>query len=240
MTTPEELAEQARLESERVAKEAAEKKAAEEAKAKELEGIPESLRGKSPKELADLVLESSLNAERERRAREEREAELERFKPRSQELSEAEKKAAREKEFITDPTGYLDKHYNERIAPLAEDYYSRQANITFELAKRDKEAYPEFVRYEKDIKAIIEKMPVDVRANPQSIDWAYKMVEYPELKKQYKEAMARGGLHSESSGNPPKEQVKKRELDAEEKIVAQRFGLSEEQYIEWENKKGLE
>ncbi len=239
MATPEELAEQGRLESEKVAKEAADKQVAEAVKAKELEGIPEALRSKSQRELADLVLESSLQAERERRTREEREAELEQLKPRAQ-VTEAERKAAKEKEFIGDPTAYLDRHVDERLRPLTEEYFSRQADLTFEFARRDKERYPEFAKYEKDIKSVITKMPVEVRANPQALDWAYKMVEYPELKKKVLESASRAGLHNEGGGAPASVATPKRTLDEEELVVAKRFGLTPEQYIEWESKKGLD
>jgi hypothetical protein len=87
-------------------------------------------------------------------------------------------------------------------------------------------------------------MPIEVRANPHAIDWAYKMVEYPELKKRDSEARARGGLHSETGGTPAKEVGKKRELDEEEKAVARKFfGDSkdpEADYVAWSEKRGVE
>jgi len=67
MPTIEELEKQ-RLEQEAATKKAAEeeaaKKAAEEERAKELASIPEALRGKSQKELSDMILQTNLELEK--------------------------------------------------------------------------------------------------------------------------------------------------------------------------------
>ncbi len=229
--TPEEL----------VAQEAANataKAEADAAKAKELESIPEAFRGKSQKELVELVLNTSTEVERHKEAIRQKELEVEQLRPKPQfeQLSEAEKKAAKEREFISDPVGFLDKHHAERMKPLTEDYYKGQAEITMQIAKGDKEKYPDFATLEKPVRDILDKMPIDIRANPMAIDWAYKMAEYPELKKKFKEGAARDGLHVQGSGNPPPASITKRELDAEEKITAARFGMTDEDYIKYSGK----
>ena len=229
--TPEELAAQELAN-------AATKAEADAAKAKELESIPEAFRGKSQKELVELVLNTSTEIERQKEAIRQKEFEVEQLRPKPQfeQLSDAEKKAVKEREFISDPVGFLDKHHAERMKPLTEDYYKGQAEVTMQIAKGDKEKYPDFATLEKPVRAYLDQMPIEVRANPMALDWAYKMAEYPELKKRVKEGSARDGLHVEGGGSPPPVKVEKRVLDDEEKIVAARFGLSEDDYVKFSGK----
>jgi len=240
--TPEELVAQeaAKVEEAKVAE--ATKAEAEAAKAKELESIPEAFRGKSQKELVELVLNTSTELERHKEAIRQKELEIEQLKPKPQfdQLSEVEKKALKEKEFIADPVGYLEKHHAERMKPIADEYYKGQSEIQLQLLKGDKERYPDFATFEKPIRAYLDQMPVEVRSNPAAIDWAYKMSEYPELKKRLKEGSAREGLHSEGEGSPPLTKPEKRVLDEEEKVVAAKFGLTEEDYVKFSKKGSID
>ena len=200
--------------------------------------IPEALRGKTDKEIVELLLNTSAEAERLKGQISERDSEIEKLKPKPSfdQLSEAEKKALKEKEFINDPLSYLDKHYNERMKPLTDEYYKGQGEIQLNMAKGDKERYPNFSTLEKDIRGVLEKMPADVRANPMSIDFAYKMAEYPVLQKMVKEGRVREGLHVEGGGSPPPEATPRKTLDDEEKVVAARFGMTAEDYIKYSGK----
>jgi len=231
MSTPEELAAQEAAQKEAAAKAEAEAKA-------DLESIPESLRGKSPKELVELLLNTSTEAEKLKGALSARESEIEQLKPKPSfdQLSDTEKKTLREKDFVNDPLAYLDKHYEERMRPLTEEYFRGQAEVQLTLVKSDKERYPNFNALEKEVRGYLDKMPVDVRANPQAIDWAYKMAEYPLLQKMLKEGNVRGGLYVEGGGSPPPEPQKKAILDDDEKTVAKRFGMTDEEYIKYSGK----
>jgi hypothetical protein len=200
--------------------------------------IPESFRGKTDKEVIELLLNTSTEAERLKETLRQKEFEVEQLRPKpaADQLSDVEKKALKEKEFISDPIGYMEKHHAERMQPLTDEYYKGQAEITLQMAKSDKEKYPEFSTLEKPIKAYLDQMPVNVRGNPMAIDWAYKMAEYPELKKKFKESQASVGMHVQGGGSPPPPNVEKKELDDEEKIVAARFGLTNEDYLKFSKK----
>ncbi len=242
MHTPEELAaQQARADKVAAEKAEADRKAAEaEAlKQKELESIPETLRGKSPKELADMLMEQALETERHKTALKERETELESIRSPRKELTEVEKKALREKELVSDPTSYIDREFDKRIEPLTKGYHEERATIALRLAKADKERYPEFAKYEKGVASILEKMPPETRANPQAIDLAYRMTRYDDLEKTVSEARAKGGLFTETESKLKVEPTKIT-LSDEEKSVAQKFGLSDEEFVKWSNQKGLD
>ena len=239
MPTPEELAAQEaaqKAEADRV-------KAEAEAKAKaDLESIPEAFRGKSQKEIVELLLNTSTELEKHKGTLKERELEIAQLRPKlpADQLSETERKALKEREFISDPVGYLEKHHAERMKPMADEYYKNQADVAFQLVKSNKENYPEFNTLEKQVKGYLDQMPVEVRANPMAIDWAYKMAEYPELKRQVKEGLVRAGLHTQGGGNPSPEPQKKLNLDDDEKVVARRFGMTDEEYIKYSGKGSID
>jgi hypothetical protein len=200
--------------------------------------IPEAFRGKTAKEVVELVLNTSAEAERLKGALSQREMEIEALRPKPQfeQLSDAEKKALKEKEFINDPLAFMDKHYDERMKPMADEYYKGQAEIQLNIIKGDKDRYPGFKDLEKDVRGLLDKMPVEVRANPMAIDWAYKMAEYPVLQKMVREGKVREGMHVEGGGSPPPEAAKKVVLDDDEKSVAKRFGMTDEEYIKYSGK----
>jgi len=246
MPTIEELEKQ-RLEQEAAAKKAAEeeaaKKAAEEERAKELASIPEALRGKSQKELSDMILQTNLELEK---MKTELAQTTERLRP-AEEPTEIEKRAVKERKFISDPTTYIDEvektlkeHVEARLRPLTEDYFSQQAESALAMARMDTKKYPDFPKYEKQVRELLDKMPINLRSNPQAIDLAVKLSRYPDLEKRYMEEVAREGLHSETGGTPPSSPSKKTELTDEQRTVAKRFGLTDEQYTEWAEKSGLE
>jgi hypothetical protein len=202
------------------------------------EHIPEALRGKTDKEVVELLLNTSAEAERLKGQISAKDVEIEQLKPKPslEQMSEAEKKALREKEFINDPIAFLDKHHAERMKPLTEEYYRGQAEVTLNMAKRDKERYPNFAVLEKDIKVILDKMPADIRSNPQTIDFVYKMAEYPVLQKMVKEGKVRDGMFVEGGSSPPPEVKPKVVLDDDEKTVAKRFGMTDDDYIKYSGK----
>lgn len=202
------------------------------------EHIPEAFRGKTDKEVVEMLLNTSAELERTRGQISERDQQIEQLKPKPplEQLSEAEKRVLKEKELINDPTGWVEKHVEQRLAPLTQEYFKGQSEVQLNLAKGDKENYPSFHVLEKDIRSILEKMPLEARANPMSIKFAYDMAEVPVLRKMIKEGRVRDGLHSEGGGSPPPEPPKKVVLDDEEKAVAKRFGMTEDEYVKYSGK----
>ena len=190
--------------------------------------LPDSFKGKSQKEIVDMLISQETELERMRSQPPPTPP-----KPSEAPQTEAEKKAAREREFINDPVGFMERHYNERTKPLTEEYFRSQATIQKEFARG---SVPNFSKYEKDIDTFVGQMPPEARANPAAYDWAYKMARYPDLEKQEKEWAARGGMISEGGGGPAPSPPTKVVLDEEEKVVAKRFGMSDEDFIKYKNR----
>lgn len=250
MPTPEELAQ---LEQEKkaadAAKEAAQKE--EEARrAKELEGIPEALRGKSQKELADMLLQNSLETEKLRSDAEKArllEAELQKFKS-PHELSDEERAAAEEKEFYTAGPRYIKKreellkqHIDEKLAPLRDTYFKDKEIEAEEWTKKELHDY---AKYEKKIKEIMKPLNAEVRASKEAWRAVYRQVRYDDLEAELKEIKAKGGMHSELGGGNESEKEKGKKVivnrrtgenftDDEVSRAAAKFGMKVEDYISW-------
>jgi len=207
------------------------------------EGIPESLKGRSVKEVVELLLNTSTELERAKSTLGQQQVEIDKLKSRptfEPVPTEADRRKAKETEFVNDPVTFIDKHYDERMKPLADEYFKGQAELQYQMLKNDKERYPDFNNLDKDIRGYLEKMPVEVQANPVAIDWAYKMSRYPVLEKIARESKVREGLHSETGGSTPPKPTQRKELDTEEKAVAARFGMTEEEYIKFSGKGNID
>jgi len=200
--------------------------------------IPEQLRGRPAKEVVELLLNTSTELERNKAILSQQQAEIEKLRPKPtfDQMTDEERRKAKENAFVNDPVTFIDKHYDERMKPLADEYFKGQAEIQYQMLKSDKERYPDFNNFDKDIRGYLDKMPLEVRANPVAIDWAYKMSRYPVLEKMVKEGKVREGLHSETGGSTPPRAPQKRELDSEEKAVAARFGMTEDEYVKFSGK----
>jgi len=247
--------ERQRLEAEVAAKAAADKevsdklvkdqKEKEEADrlAKEEADMPEMLRGKSKKEMADMMLSISAEIERERAKGKELE---EKLLP-SRRATPEEEKAIKEKAFFGDPTAFLDKHHQERIAPLQKATFDLQAGILKDRTRKlidDREGAGEFEKHEKRIDEIMGIVPLEVKINPDAWEAVYNMAVGEEERKVRQEKRKTAGLHSETGGGGgtgekgekplPKElaDLGKDEIER----AAARFGMKYEEYVEWAEK----
>lgn len=214
-------------------KEAKESSGVGEAKELVLDGedIPEAFRGKKAKEIVDQILMTSTELERLKAQLSEKERMLEETKRGTRQPTEEELKREREREFFSDPIGFLEKHHLERTAPIVNQYFEDQAKLQRELAKQ-RIGEKEFKRFEKRINELIMGVPVSERARPEAWDIAYTIALGEEARKKASEMSAREGYHVETEGSPRREE-KKVSLSEEEKRVASKFGMSEEDYIKW-------
>jgi hypothetical protein len=234
--SPEELA---RQEADKVAREAADKVAAD-LRAKELESIPEPLRGKSQKELVDMLLTTNLDTEKLRTEAERAKAldlELEKYKPRSQELTPDQRKAQAVNRILDDPEAFIRDIQQQSLKPITETYYMDKATQAEEWAKKTLEDFP---KYEKDIKKAMEGLSPDLKASPKVWEAVHKVVAYDSLRKELQEVKAKSGMFTEGAGSPPEGEggTKVRHLSDEEKRVAAKFGLDDKSFMEWSEAKG--
>jgi len=194
------------------------------------EGIPEPFRGKPAKEVVDKLLETNLELEKLK-------AELEKVKTSKPEhqLSEEELKAQMEREFFANPIEFQNKLFQERLKPLVSQFYMTQEQVQKEFARKRLE---DFDKYEKEIDGIMKNVPAELRANPQTWDLAYNIVLGQEYRKQLKEVKAKSGMFTET-GSAPKPAPSKPTLSDEERSVAAKFGMTEEEWLEWKQAKEL-
>jgi hypothetical protein len=229
MSTPEELEAQ-RLAAEQQMKEAAQA-AAKKPLILEGDDIPEAFRGKSAKELVDRVLATSVETERLKVQNAEREAELQRIKnPPQQQLSDEDKEALRERDFLSRPTKFMDQQFEERLAPLRKTYFEGQA-LTVKEMMRGK--LKEFAKHEKKVDEYLSQLPLEARANPQAIEGAYKLARLDDLDAREAELSAKYGLHTETGGTPPQSSHSKPQIDDEERKVMKEWGMSEEDWVKY-------
>lgn len=245
MPTPEELAQ---LEADKAAEAAAQKAAEEEAKKakeKELESIPEAFRGKSQKELSDLLLQQALETEKLRSDAERAktlESELQRFKP--QQLTEEEKKQLEEKEFYTKGPDFLKRHVDERLKPIYETYFRDKETDAKEWATKELEDFP---KYDKKIAEIMKNLSPEVRSSKDAWKAVHRQIRYDDIVAENKELKAKSGLHSEAHTSTESDQTSKKkplssprtgEVYSDEEVnrVASKFGMSKDDMLAWSDK----
>jgi len=198
--------------------------------------IPESFRGKSAKEVVDTLLVTSTQVE-EMKSKltklEQEKAQLEQFRmsqpapqPPVQE-SEDDKKARMEQEFFRKPVDYLEKHFQNRLQPLTQEFFRTQEGIQKTLARQ---RLDDFEKYEKKIDQIMQQTPPELRSRPESWDIAYNLALGEEYRSKLKESKAKGGLFSETKATPAPTEPSKVELTDAQKTVAKRFGLTDDEY----------
>jgi len=194
------------------------------------EGIPEPFRGKPAKEVVDKLLETNLEMEKLK-------AELEKERASKQaspgrpveQMSEEELKAQMEREFFSNPIEFQNKLFQERMKPLVSQFYQTQEQVQKEFARKRLE---DFDKYEKDIDAVMKNVPPELKVNPQTWDLAYNIVLGQEYRKQIKETKAKSGMFTET-GSAPKP------ASDEERSVASKFGMTEEEWLEWKSAKEI-
>jgi hypothetical protein len=201
------------------------------------EGIPEPFRGKPAKEVVDKLLETNLEVEKLRTQLEQERATKQQVAPAKavEQMSEEELKAQMEREFFSNPVEFQNKLFQERMKPLVSQFYQSQEQVQKEFARK---RLDDFDKYEKDVDGIMKNVPPELKANPQTWDLAYNIVLGQEYKKQLKEAKAKSGMFTET-GSAPKSASAKPVLTEEERSVAAKFGMTEEQWAEWKTAKEI-
>lgn len=194
--------------------------------------IPASFKGKPAKEVIDNLLSQSVELEKMKTELETSrrvQVELEK-RPAVQkiELSDQEKKEAQEKAFFADPVNFLENHFKTRTAPLAEQTLRTTAQLVKDQAKSK---HKDWDKYEKDIDEIMNQAPLELRTDPSVYEFAYDSALGKAYKKILAEQDARAGMETEpGNGIPAKNSPKKEPLSDEEKRVASRFGITEDEY----------
>lgn len=206
------------------------------------EGIPEPFRGKPVKTVVDELLKTSTELERLKAEASQREAqllqELEKIKQPAHPKTEEELKREREKEFFSDPISFLEKLHSERTAPMVVQYFEDQSKLQREFAKQ-RIGHKEFSKYEKRIDELIKGVPPDQRARPETWDLAYTLALGEEARKMFTEKNVREGYHVEGVVSPPEAKSAKPTLSDEERAVATKFGMTEEEYSKWKETTSL-
>lgn len=204
------------------------------------EGIPEQFKGKPVKEVVDQLLSTSVELEKLKAEIAQKDALLQETlqKAAPPPKTEEELKREREKEFFTDPISFLEKHQAERLAPIVNQYFEDQAKLQREFA-RQRIGEKEFRKFEKRIDELVQGVPVAQRARPETWDIAYTVALGEEVRKTMAEKAIKEGYYVETEAGAPKETEKKPTLTDEERKVAARFGMSEEDYIKWKETTSL-
>jgi len=209
---------------------------------KEREAIPEALRGKSVKDLVDMMLSGSAELEKERA----KSADLEKRVPRGEPTAE-ERRAALEKEYWTDPISFIDRHVASRTKPLVEASFETQSKVMRETARRTinaNEGDGEFEKREKRIDEIMSQLPPEYKASPQVWEATFNVALGEETRAQKKEARAKAGLHSETGGSGGGGGRSERPIPAKLRDLtrdqiepaAKRFGMDYDGYVDWAEK----
>jgi hypothetical protein len=194
--------------------------------------VPEALRGKPIRDGVKKLIETFTEKEQLRSALSEKERALQEFsQPARREESPEEAKRREEEAFIKDPTTYMKRQFDERIAPLAERYL-KDSESNAESSARTRLEH--FDKYSDEMKGYVSKVAPEYRGLPDTWDLAYKLARYKDLEKMEKEMKAREGYYVEAGGGgvPPQSQAKVK-LSEEEKATAREFGMTEEDYIKW-------
>lgn len=209
-----------------------------------LEGddIPETFRGKPAKELVDSLLVTQTELERLKSETSQKEAalqaELQRFKPQVQ-LTDEEREAQEEKAFFQKPSRFIKQQFDERVKPIADEYYGSQAQVQKEIFRAKTK---DFAKYEKKIDEMMAKMPAELKAKSETWGTVYKLAKIDDLEEREKqletkekELRVKSGLHVEGEGAPAGEPAPRTTLSDEEKSVAKTWGMSDEDYLKWKD-----
>lgn len=237
MSTPEELALE---ESKKQADIEAAKKIEDEVRAKELASIPEPLRGKSQKELVDLLLQNSLEVEKMRTQhdveKQQLSSDLAKLQPKPP--SDDELEAARERELFTKPFKVLDEYMEKKLAPLKQVYITDKEKQGDEWSKTH---FKDYDKYGPKMKEMLKTISPELRGSQEVLEAIYRHVKYPDVEARVKELEAKSGLFVEGQGAPPSSNTPKEpEIGEEEERVRSRFGISKEEWVKSRDSLSLE
>ena len=145
-------------------------------------------------------------------------------------------------EMNEDPIGVLDRHFQSRIAPLANTYADNQAQLnrqlTAERLSRDEVNRELWQKYEKEVDEFMSTMPGQVRVQPNAYENAFRFVlsqhldEVVDLRVS-KRSEAEKRAFVEPATAAVGAQPKKVDLSDLEKQVARGLGMTDEEYSKW-------
>ena len=224
-----------------------------------LEGddIPEGLRGKDMKSALSELAGAASELEALRTRAQDQEKQLQELSkkvtaPPTPITDRDPKEVAEEfaKKLEEDPHGTMASLVDERVKPLVNEQIKINMDTQIELMKKDVGKYPDFDKYEKEVREKLEKVPLNSRANPEVIKVVYdlaRVADLDELKRKVesgeyemptREAAPRGQL-SPSPQNPRRPQPDA--LSAEEKRQMTLWGFKDEaEYRMWKSPEGSE
>lgn len=214
-----------------------------------LEGddVPEPFRGKDMKAALVEAAQQLAETAQYKEAAAAHKAELEALKKgTTAELPKKERSmeevAAEVKEKIEeDPYGVITRLMDERLAPLVMDQVKLNVDTMFSLARKDEQNFPEFGKYEEDVRRIVEQMPIPQRSNPIVFKTAFDLARVRDVDKmraafqERETTMVGTGVGAGLAPTAPAPVVASPEaaLTEEEKRWAERSGMTPEEYRRW-------
>lgn len=207
------------------------------------EDIPEAFRGKSAKEVIDVLLNTSTELEKFKTELGNKDKEIEHVRSEITRLreppriSEEELEAQREKEFFQKPFKTIASQVEEKLKPLLSRYEEDRKGFQEKLASTEEQnarsRLKDYTKHEKRIKEYVAAVPVEFRSNPETWNTAWRLARSEDVDAREKEVNAKLGLHVEGAGSPQSEGKSKPQLDADQKRVASQYGMTEEEYSKW-------
>lgn len=191
-----------------------------------VEDLPEEFKGKSSKELVELITQS-------RGKFQEMDGRIESL---TKLLTEPDKPDVKPVEEAppdphTDPEGYYKFQHDKTVAPLAVEAFQRFADIERDRAVTK---FKDFDRWGDEIDKLAGQMPLELRARKGSYEQAYRIVKANHLEEIEEEIMARGKAHSEVPSTPKREEPGPAlALSEKQDEIRKKQGLTVDEYNAW-------
>jgi len=138
------------------------------------------------------------------------------------------------------PTKVISTLFDKRIQPLVETQIEHNLQVQMELARRDSTNFPEFEKYEEEVKKILANMPPQAKSQPGVLKTVFDVARVREADRILEEARKKAGVQDIPPSPPAPPPPKKVELTEDQKRYAQVFGMSEDEYAEWAKAEAVE
>lgn len=194
--------------------------------------IPEEFKGKSPAEMAKIVLAQRKEREEAEKGLDKRLADLTEILTKPVEPSPTEVEEEKAPDPRIDPEGYYNFLHKKNVAPLAAEAFERFADYERDKARTK---FKDYSRFEAEIDQEVARLPIQLKARKGSFEMAYRLVRARHLEELEKELETKGatGFSETPSAPARKEPPAKVELSDKEAEVAKRFNLTPDEYRAW-------
>jgi len=136
------------------------------------------------------------------------------------------------------PEAVLDEHFKSRIAPLAEMSLANQWSVNLQMADAQFASDEDWQKYRPEVVAFMEKTPLELRAQPNSLQKAFNLVKSEHLdeiieRKSAKRTQAEKAAFVEPPSGGHKPAAKRIQLSDVQKEIAKGLDMTESEYIEY-------